>query len=126
MYRPLTLLAMLGAIVGVTISSVLFKLAAEQKSTIIFVLGVIIGFSYPVCITFALRGNDPILVYSTVGGLGAIAFYITLYKLFGQPLSAWQWGGILLIALGEVFLVIPRGSPDETPGSSAPTAHSDP
>jgi multidrug transporter EmrE-like cation transporter len=90
-------------------SCVFFKLAAQNagKTAIwYFVSGNVIGALCPIALTLALRGTSPSIIYALCfGGAFALVQLVT-WHLFQEPLSSWQWTGIVMVGLGILMLQI--------------------
>jgi multidrug transporter EmrE-like cation transporter len=93
-------------------SSVQFKFAAEHSGrTAIwyFILGNIIAAVGPVALTFALKRANPNIVYALCFGGAFTLLQVVSWRVFRQPLSAFQWIGIGCVAAG-IFLLQIRNS----------------
>lgn len=92
--------------VGATLS---FKYAADRsgwEALKFFILGNVIGFLCPVCLTLALRGTNANVIYAVCFGASFCLMQFGAWWLFRQALSPFQWTGIGLVSLGIVFLQI--------------------
>jgi len=76
------------------------------QAVAIFIAGNASGFLAATCLTFALRGRQPNLIYALCLGGGFCTLQLAAWMLFRVPLTAWQWFGISLIAAGIICLQI--------------------
>jgi multidrug transporter EmrE-like cation transporter len=96
-----------GFMIASALSSVQFKLAAETSGRTAlwhFILGNMIGALGPVALTFALKRANPNIVYALCFGGAFTLLQVVSWRLFHQPLSAFQWAGIGCVAIGIVLL----------------------
>ena len=88
-------------------SSLIFRIAAQHhgKAAILyFVLGNTVGIAVPICLTLALRGTNPNIIYAmTIGGAFCL-LQLASWLVFKEPLSVVQWTGIALVAVGMLLL----------------------
>ena len=105
--KPVALLFVFGVMLAMTVSSVLFKYAADssgKRAVWYFIIGNIVGALGPVAITLGLRGGNANVIFALSYGGGFALVQVASWRIFHQPLSIIQWTGIGLIALGA-FLV---------------------
>lgn len=62
------------------------------------------GFVCVAVLPHALKLAPSNIVYALSIGIGFCLLQITAWLLFRENLTAWQWGGVGLIALGVVLL----------------------
>jgi len=93
-------------------AAVQLKLAADNAGRTAlwyFIMGNVIGFFGPLSLTFGLKYANPNIMYALCYG-GALALtQIALWRMFKQPLSVWQWSGIITIGIGVILLQIRKG-----------------
>jgi multidrug transporter EmrE-like cation transporter len=90
-------------------SCVLFKLAAQHAGKTAlwyFVTGNLIGVMCPITLTLALRGTSPSIIYALCFGGAFAVVQIVSWHCFREPLSTWQWMGIVLVGLGILMLQV--------------------
>jgi multidrug transporter EmrE-like cation transporter len=93
-------------------SGIILKIAAENAGRTAlwyFILGNVIGVLCPVALTFGLKYGHPNVAYAVCFGGAFALLQIFSFWLFKQPLSSWQWAGLISVALG-IFLLQIRGS----------------
>jgi multidrug transporter EmrE-like cation transporter len=102
-----TLLFVFGYIVAFAGSNLLFKytdVARDSSGTthalIAFAAANVVGFIAASCMPFALRGQNPSVIYALCHGGGFLALQIASYYLFRPYVSASFVTGVLLIAVG--------------------------
>ena len=106
------LMCVAGFVVASTWSAIQFKYAAEEsgkKAIWHFVAGNIIGAFGPLALTLALKRTSPSLGYALCYGCSFAVLQVVCWRVFNQPLSTWQWAGIVLVAIG-IFLLQMRGT----------------
>ena len=102
-------LCLLLFIVAQAASALLFKLTSGASGLawwLYFIAGNAVGFGCPVGLTLALKGNNPNLVYAIAFGGGFCLIQFSAWWFFREPLSPWQWSGIVFILCGIFFLQI--------------------
>ena len=109
-FSPKIIAAIAGAIVTYIFSQVFVKYAAECDTLfyrmMFFVPSLLAGIVNPACLTVALKGNEPNVVYGTVGGFQAILLYLALGAVFGNPFTLWHWFAVAVILCGATLLQI--------------------
>ena len=88
-------------------SAMLFKFAAEysgKKALWYYVVGNLIAALGPLALTLALRRANANIIYAVCYGTGFAAIQIAASRLFHQPLSMLQWGGIAAVGIGICLL----------------------
>ncbi len=117
MINIITFLFILGFAVSQTGAYVLLRFASQEtgiRMVGVFIMGNIIGFGSPVCLTLALKNANPNVIYAMcIGGSFFILQFVSSI-IFQRPLSIVQWMGIMLIGLGLFFVQIQTRAPLET------------
>jgi multidrug transporter EmrE-like cation transporter len=96
-------------VAGTVLSSIEFKFAAEhtgRKALWHFIGGNIVGVLGPIALTLALRMLNPNITYALCYGTAFAVLQLVAWRLFHQPLSQWQVGGIVLVGVGVCLLQI--------------------
>jgi multidrug transporter EmrE-like cation transporter len=92
---------------GTVLSSIAFKYAADaagRKSLVYFIFGNLIGVLGPIALTLALRVSNPNITYALCYGTAFAVLQLVTSRLFHQPLSPWQIGGIVCVGVGICLL----------------------
>ncbi|MFH1067245.1 MAG: SMR family transporter [bacterium] len=71
-----------------------------------FIGGNLIGLGAAGVIAWALKNNNPNVVYGSCVGLGFVALQLLSFLWFKEPLSVPQWTGAALVCVGLVLLQI--------------------
>jgi multidrug transporter EmrE-like cation transporter len=103
------ILCVAGFIAANTWSSILFKYAADLKGSAAlwrFAFGNLIGFMAPIALTIALKRANPNITYALCYGGAFAALQLVAWRVFQQPLSGFQWAGILLVGIGILLLQV--------------------
>ena len=88
-------------------ASLLFKLAAQHAGRAAiwyFILGNAAGVGMPFFLTIALRGTNPNVIYALCFGAAFCVLQLASWYFFRQPLSPWQWMGVVLVGAGILLL----------------------
>jgi len=97
----------IGFVVCSVASSLIFRVAAQhhgRAALLYFVLGNTVGIAVPICLTLALRGTNPNVIYAlTIGGAFCL-LQLASWLFFKESLSTTQWAGIALVAVGMILL----------------------
>jgi multidrug transporter EmrE-like cation transporter len=96
-----------GFIASSVASSLIFRVAAQhtgKTALLYFILGNTAGIAVPVCLTFALRGTNPNVIYALTIGGAFCALQLASWIVFREVLSPVQWTGVALVALGLFLL----------------------
>ena len=103
----LTAILIVGFIASSVASSLIFRVASQhtgKTALLFFILGNTAGIAVPICLTFALRGNNPNIIYAlTIGGAFCM-LQLASWWFFKETLSHWQWTGVVLVACGMILL----------------------
>ena len=106
----LWILAYFVAFLGVNIS---IKIAVEKTSRFEFwcwfIGGNVVGFFCTVAMTYALKSQNPNLIYALCIGGGFLLLQAASYVIFRQPIGPLHWVGVLLIGIGIICLQIRPG-----------------
>jgi multidrug transporter EmrE-like cation transporter len=96
-----------GFVASSVASSLIFRVASQHSgrtALLYFILGNTAGILVPVCLTFALRGNNPNIIYAlTIGGAFCM-LQLASWAFFHETLSPLQWTGVALVAVGMILL----------------------
>ncbi|HSI83738.1 MAG: hypothetical protein ACAI35_25075 [Candidatus Methylacidiphilales bacterium] len=110
-----TLLFVAGYIVAFAGSNLLFKytdIARDASGTtmalIAFAAANLVGFMAASCMPFALRGQNPSVIYALCHGGGFLALQIASFCLFRPAVSPAFIAGVVLITLGLVMVSIQK------------------
>jgi multidrug transporter EmrE-like cation transporter len=90
-------------------ASLLFKLAGEatgSRAWWLFAAGNAVGFGCTLSLLWALKGQNPNVIYAACYGGGFVLLQILSWWLFHVSLSPWQWAGVVLIAVGIILLQV--------------------
>lgn len=121
MLNVTTVLFIIGFAVSQTGAYVCLRFASQEtglRMASIFLLGNIIGFGSPVCLTMALKNANPNIIYAMcIGGSFFILQFVSS-AVFQRPLNFLQWMGILLIGIGLLFVQMQSREQLETVDSS--------
>ncbi len=116
-----TILYALGFAVSQTGAYVCLRFASQQTGSrmiFIFLLGNVIGFGSPICLTMALKHANPNIIYAMcIGGSFFILQFVSSI-VFNRPLNVLQWMGIMLIGVGLLFVQMQSPTPMETVDTS--------
>ena len=107
MTRPFIILCVVGFVLAQVGATLSFKVAADRsgwEALRWFIIGNVIGFLCPVCLTLALRGTHANVIYAVCFGAAFCLIQLGAWWLFHQALSPFQWTGIGLVAAGIVLL----------------------
>ncbi|PTY03592.1 hypothetical protein DB346_06905 [Verrucomicrobia bacterium LW23] len=111
--RTLTLLFIVGYIVAFAGSNLLFKYtdiardtSGDFRALLIFAAANVVGFLAATCMPFALRGQNPSVVYALCHGGGFLALQLVSFALFRPALSVTFIAGVLLITAGLVLVSV--------------------
>jgi multidrug transporter EmrE-like cation transporter len=107
MPRPFIALCVVGFILAQVAATLSFKVAADRagwEALRWFIIGNVVGFLCPVCLTLALRGTNANVIYAVCYGVAFCLIQVGAWWLFRQALTPYQWTGIGLVALGIVLL----------------------
>lgn len=100
-------LLVMGFVASSVASSLIFRVASQHSgkmALMYFVLGNMAGIAVPVCLTLALKGSNPNIIYAlTIGGAFCV-LQLASYFFFREHLSPVQWTGVALVAVGVVLL----------------------
>ncbi len=102
-------LALIGATLTTTVSSVLLKLAGDSLMISVeaylwyFIPAIVVSTLFPFCITVALRDNNANVIYGIYGAFASILFPVFAW-IFDAPLTWWQYVGIGLAVVGMILL----------------------
>ena len=98
-------------IIASSCSGLQLKIAAEKAGRVgvwYFVLANVIGILCPIALMFALKQAHPNVVYALCFGGAFALLQIASCWLFKQPLSIWQWAGVVSVGIGIFLLQIRR------------------
>lgn len=105
----LLVLGYFAAFLGVNIS---MKIAVQKTGTGFwtwFIAGNVVGFFCTVAMTYALKDQNPNLIYALCIGGGFCLLQVASFLIFRQPLGPWQWAGVALVGIGIICLQIQAG-----------------
>jgi multidrug transporter EmrE-like cation transporter len=95
--------------VAMAASSVLLRFASQSHGLHwwgYFAAANVVGFSCVVALPFALKLAPSNLVFALSMGCGFCLVQFALWWFFREPISTWQWVGLVFITLGILFLQI--------------------
>ena len=102
-----TILMILGFVAFYTGDNVCLRVSSERTGATAFwwfAAGNVLGFIATVMLTFALKSQNPNIIFALAQGGGFCVLQLTAFYLFRVPLTPLQWIGVSLIALGVVFV----------------------
>lgn len=99
-------------VVASTWSCILYKQAADvagKRGLWLYIVGNLVAALGPVGLTLALRRTNPNVIYAVAYGASFACLQLVSWRLFKQPLSGWQWAGVMSVGLGICLLQVRQG-----------------